>query len=61
MGHRAREQLAEEQNALLAIDASPEAKVRMLEAAQRLNMPIEQYLKLFYAYRTGKPSISGLH
>ena len=49
------QRLQSEQNALLAIDASPEARVRMIEAAQRLKMPIEQYLNLFFAWRTGKP------
>jgi hypothetical protein len=54
------QRLQSEQNALLAIDASPEAKVRMLDAAQRLNMPIEQYLNLFFAFRTGKP-VNAIH
>lgn len=49
------ERLAQEQHALLAIDASPEAKFRMIEAAQRHNMSLKQYLNLFFAYRTGKP------
>jgi len=32
----------------------------MLEAAQRLKMPIEQYLKLFFAWRSGKP-VNAIH
>jgi hypothetical protein len=30
------------------------ARMRMIEAAHRLNMPVEEYLHLFYARKTGK-------
>ncbi len=49
------QRLTQEHNAQLAFDMPPEAKARMIEAADRLNIPVEEYLQQFVAWKTGKP------
>jgi hypothetical protein len=48
------QQLTTEDNAALAFDIPPEAKAEMTAAAARLNMPLEEYLQQFVAWKTGK-------
>ena len=48
------EQLVKEKNAQLALDITPDAKAQMIEAAKRLHIPVEVFLKGFVSWRTGK-------
>ena len=47
------ERVARENNAVKAFDMTPEAKVRMIEMAQRRGVPVEELIKHFYAWKTG--------
>jgi hypothetical protein len=48
------QRLTRENNAELAFDMPPEAKAHMVAAADRLNIPVEEYLQQFVAWKTGK-------
>lgn len=47
------ERVARENNAVKAFAMTPEAKVRMIEMAQRRGVPVEALIKGFYAWKTG--------
>jgi hypothetical protein len=49
------QRLTRENNAKLLFDMPPEAKAHMIAAADRLNIPVEEYVQQFVAWKTGKP------
>jgi recombinational DNA repair protein (RecF pathway) len=46
--------LTQELDAQLAFDMPPDAKARALEAAKRHNMSLDEFLRRFVAWKTGK-------